>query len=390
MKTLYIITRSNWGGAQRYVYDLATSIQTRGHSVSVALGGEGGENAPIGTLGAKLAEANISYYHLRSFSRAVSFTRDIRVAIELYRTIRDYKPDVVHLNSSKAAGVGAVAARLCGVKTIVFTVHGFPYTDTRPWYERALITFATWLTLLLVTDIIIICTPDRIRAETYRGVRHKIRVIANGIKETDERSPLPKTRARARFIKAHPALADLPAETQWIATGTELTERKGIHAFINALAQLSKDAPPYHLLIIGTGDAEDELRAQVRREKLEERVTFLGFVPQLEEVLSAFDLFVMASRKEGLPYILLEVARAGVPIIASNIDGIPDIITDQSEGLLIDPLSSESIADALEETLKDPEVARTRADALARTIATRFSLTRMTESTLAVYRRDTT
>lgn len=385
MNILFIITKSNWGGAQRYVYDLAHSLATRSCKVVVALGGTGESNAEVGTLATKLASASIPYRHLVHFTRAVSLMREVRVVQELWKVMRAERPAVVHLNSSKAAGLGALVARLQGVKRIVFTIHGFPFTDMRPWYERALIHGATWITLLLVTDVICICTPDRLRAEKMWGIRNKLHFVPNGIEET---VPLPSKRdARDRLLRIVPAFTSVARDMPWIMTGTELTPRKGIDAVIEACAILRFTEPHFRLIIVGSGEQESQLRAQVLRLELESHVIFAGFIPDLVSHLTAFDVFVLASHKEGLPYILLEVARARVPLIASAIDGIPDIIRDDSHGIGITPGKPDEIAKALVEVLRDPDASRARADALSRHIQTQFSLSRMTEETLAIYTR---
>jgi glycosyltransferase involved in cell wall biosynthesis len=384
MKILFLITKSNWGGAQRYVFDLATALKARGETVAVAAGGTGAAGAAPGTLAHKLRDADIEHIHLTSFSRNVSLLRDLlRRTHELYRTIRDTAPDVVHLNSSKAAGLGALLARLCGVRTIVFTIHGFPFISHRPIHERILIRLATWLTLLLATDIICICTPDLQDAKRYPLITRKLHLIPNGI-EPLATSP-DRLVARATLVALAPSLTKLPLTTPLIATGTELTKRKGIDAVLAACALLDPHTTPYHLLVIGTGDASDALRAQAHELGIEQQVTFTGFVSDLPDHLAALDAFVLASHKEGLPYILLEVARAGVPLIASNVDGIPDIITSPDEGLLIVPGNAREIAEALRTTLTDPAAAHTRATRLAERINTHFSLERMAEATLDVY-----
>ena len=118
-KILFLITKANWGGAQRYVFDLATALRNE-FDISVAFGQEG-------LLAKKLREAQITTFPIRALQRDVSISSDVKSFLELMRLFRVEKPDVVHLNSSKAAGVGALAARLAGVPRIIFTAHGWPF-----------------------------------------------------------------------------------------------------------------------------------------------------------------------------------------------------------------------------------------------------------------------
>src|SRR5690348_6940862 len=108
-KILYVITKSNWGGAQRYVFDLATHLPA-GYEPVVALGGTGGAGAGTGLLAEKLKAAGIRVVYVQAFMRDISVTKDLGALAELTRLFKKERPDAVHLNSSKAGGVGALAA----------------------------------------------------------------------------------------------------------------------------------------------------------------------------------------------------------------------------------------------------------------------------------------
>ena len=123
-KILYVITKSNWGGAQSYVYTLATAAKDAGADVAVAFGGTGGAGATTGRLELELQKVGIRTVFVKSFMRDISFFKEFRVLGELVRIFKTERPDIVHLNSSKAGGIGALAARLAGVGRIVFTSHG--------------------------------------------------------------------------------------------------------------------------------------------------------------------------------------------------------------------------------------------------------------------------
>src|ERR1043166_2713598 len=118
-KVLYVSRKANWGGAKRYVFDLATSLPKDEFDVAVAYG-------QPGRLAEELQKAGIKTHPILSLQRDVSLGVDIKSFFELYRLFKKERPDVVHLNSSKAGGVGALAARLAGIKNIIFTVHGLP------------------------------------------------------------------------------------------------------------------------------------------------------------------------------------------------------------------------------------------------------------------------
>src|SRR3989344_3387314 len=131
-KILYIITKSNWGGAQRYVFDLATRLPKEDFEIAVAHGGNG-------LLAEKLCTARIRTIKVKKFERNVKLFKDIAVFFELLSLLRRERPDIVHLNSSKAGGIGALSARFTGIKNIIFTSHGLVFDEDRPFPVRGLL-----------------------------------------------------------------------------------------------------------------------------------------------------------------------------------------------------------------------------------------------------------
>ena len=125
-KVLYLITKSNFGGAQRYVYDLATALPREKYEAVVAFGGTGAPGSKPGQLAEMLGEANVSTVYLHALGRDYSIM-DVRSFFEILQLIKIESPDVLHLNSSKAGGLGALAGRLCHVPQIIYTANGWPF-----------------------------------------------------------------------------------------------------------------------------------------------------------------------------------------------------------------------------------------------------------------------
>ncbi len=382
-RILLLITKSNWGGAQRYVYDIATNLDSTHFSLTVAAGGTGEKNSPPGVLGEKLQHAKVPFMYLKHVTRAISPFSEIRAGYSIWRCIRNTNPDVVHLNSSKMGLLGGIIARLQRVPKIVFTVHGFPYTAHQPQPIQWLAQLATALTFRCATDIICICKADQKVIKTFRSARNKVRFIPNGIEQSIPHTP--KQSARTQLATLYPDLPAPSSKATWIATGTELHPRKGIQTVIEACAQLAKTGYSFHLCIYGAGPYEQRIREQIKQLELESHVTLLGFVKDLPRQITAFDGFILASYKEGLPYVLLEIAQAGVPLIASDIDGIPDIITHQKTGQLIDPHHTQTIVQAMTNLIEYPDTQRKNAEQLQKHLAQVFSLSDMLRATEGVY-----
>ena len=293
-KVLYVITKSNWGGAQRYVFDMATNLPKQDFDVSVILGGDG-------ALAQKLQEQKTSVYRSLSMQRDVSMFADIKSFFELYRLFKQIRPDVVHLNSSKAGGIGALAARMAGVKNIIFTVHGLPEDEPRGALARLLIKIATRLTFMLCDTVITVSKDNQRRVHGSVLIYNGVGPIVFGTGDTI-RSAFP------------------PGVT---ITGTigELNKNKNQQALIEE----AKRTPNMFVAIVGEGEMRGELERLINKYNLNNRVKLFGFLPAAE-VLKGFDVFALPSLKEGLPYVLLEAKQAGLPIVATQVGGIPDIL----------------------------------------------------------------
>lgn len=299
-KVLYVITKANWGGAQRYVFDLATHLSD-GFEASVAYG-------QPGILEQRLKEAAIPTHPLLSLQRDVSGLSDIKSFFELYWLMVKMNPDVVHLNSSKAGGVGALAAWLAGVKRIIFTAHGWPFWEPRGRFIQALIWLASWATALLSDTVICISEFDAKVARSMPFIKHKVVRIYNGI------GPM-------EFSSGEAIRAAFPSGARITGTIGELNKNKNHIALIE---QVHRDRGMY-VAIVGEGELRQELEAKIKEYKLEGRVKLFGFMPA-SEALKGFDVFVLPSLKEGLPYVVLEAKQAGLPIQAARVGGIPEIL----------------------------------------------------------------
>lgn len=301
-KVLFVITKSNWGGAQRYVYDLAISLPKDEFQTMVALGGDG-------LLAEKLRHAGTMIYHSASLGRDISIGKDLQSYFELLRLFKKEKPDVVHLNSSKAGGVGALAARVAGVPRIIFTAHGWPFGEQRNALWRVFAWAGSWATTLLVHKVICICDYDARLARTVLPFSSgKVVRIYNGI--------APHTLGTGDNIRNV-----FPARAQITGTIGELNKNKNQQVLI----EQAKNNPAMYVAVVGEGELRPVLEAKIKEYGLAERVKLFGFI-SASEVLRGFDTFALPSRKEGLPYVLLEAKQAGLPIVANRVGGVGEIL----------------------------------------------------------------
>jgi glycosyltransferase involved in cell wall biosynthesis len=373
-KILYVITKSNWGGAQRYVFDLATTMRTSGHEVAVALGG-------TGPLFQKLNSSGIKTFPIPSLTRDVSITKDFSVLFDLVSILRKERPDVIHVNSSKIGGLGGVAARLAGIKKIIFTAHGWAFNEDRSPISKLIIKILYWITMMLAHHTIAVGEAARDQVMRWPCISKKISVVHNGIA-----SPklLERSESRKIFIDKFPRLAK---KGIWIGTVAELHPIKGHAYMLEAMNILLKQGvTDIAYLLIGDGELRETLQDHVEEMGLADHVIFFGHLDEAAKYLKALDIFVLPSNSEGLGYAIIEAGFAGLPVVATRVGGIPEIIVSGENGLLFEKTDTKELAQHLNSLIKNPGMRQTFGTALASTVKDKFTVEKMAKGTVQIYR----
>ncbi|MBP9867292.1 MAG: glycosyltransferase [Candidatus Pacebacteria bacterium] len=361
MKTLYLITKSNWGGAQRYVYDLATTFASNGHDVAVAVGGEG-------ELISKLESANVPVYKISRLVRDIGIVSEIKAFKEIFHSIQDFRPDVLHCNSSKAAGIGVVCGRLLGVKNIVVTLHGAPFREDRPFFAKKAIYFFTWLTCLLSHRVITVSRQDEHDVGAMKFLKRKVSTVYLGLTYKD---PLERKTPKTR--QTH------------IVTVAELHKNKGLMYALSAIEGLHKEGIDVVYSIFGEGEERKNLEEFIAMKKLENVVFLRGHVTGIADTLQDFDLFLLPSIKEGLPYVLLEAGKAMLPVVTTTTGGIPEIVRHEETGILVEPKDVERLTKELKRLVLDRKFAKKLGQSLREHVVQNFSKSKMLVETALVY-----
>jgi len=366
-KVLYLITKGSWGGAQRYVYDLATN--TPDDLVpSVALGN-------TGALEEALEEAGIETHILRNAQRDIYVLKEVALFIEVFWLIFKKQPEVLHVNSSKLGGIGAFAGRLLGVPHIIFTVHGWPFNEThRSKVWRKLVYFFSWLTTLFAHTTITLSERDFATSKHFMFSSGKIIHMPLGVSPGKLHS---RDKARLALGK------NIPSGGFWIGTIAELHPNKGLMYGLHALA-IMKDEHEFNYVIIGEGEERNSLEETINSTGLSGRAHMPGFIPDAQQFLLAFDLLLFPSLKEGLPYVILEAAMAEIPVVGSNVGGIPDLLP--SSDHLARPADVEELGDRIRRMIEQKEIRLQAGKGLRAHVIKNFPLERMLERTFKLYR----
>jgi len=251
-KILYIITKSSFYGAQKYIYELANEFRNKNYDVVVAFGGTGLKNAPVGKLETLLKDRDIPTRQVLHFMRDVSLFGDTQAVFELMSLIKAEKPNILHVTSSKAGALGALAGRLMRTKKIIFTAHGLPDDESwRPWWQRFLILLTTWITILLSHKSIMISETTYQRAQNFFFCKKKVFLVRNGLRK--------QTLLNKEESKKILGLSELPQETLVLGTIAELHPNKNLETIFRALSKIN-GGPPVHFAIIGEGESKRRLQ----------------------------------------------------------------------------------------------------------------------------------
>lgn len=375
-KILFLITKSTWGGAGRYVFDLATRLEKNNYHVTVAAGGGG-------PLLERCRQKGISTIPIVSLGRDINFFQDIRSFWEILTLLQKERPDILHLNSSKVGLLGALAGRIAGIHRIIFTAHGWASTENRPLLSRLVIHLLHTLTVLLSHHTIAVSRATKEELKLPQFLSKKITVIHNGIS-----APPFYSRQTARETLREKGVHD-HGTIPWIGTIAELHPNKGLLFALSALSLPEIKDLPFVWVIMGDGELRETMLEKIKAYNLEEKVFLVGFVPEAAMYLSAFDVFLFPSIKEGLPYVLLEAGAANLPVIASEIGGIPEIILGGRTGFLIPPKNPQAIAQILSGILRNSLPPRFNpkniGHALGVHVQENFSLAHMTTETERLY-----
>lgn len=337
------VTRSlNVGGLERVVSTLASGLDPSRFDVSVVC------LLRTGYFAQELARQGIRI-HLAS--RNSQHTHYL-LFLKLYALFREFRPDIVHTHNTHALLDGALAARLAGVPAIVHTEHGRQFPDKRRYMvcERLL---SRW-----VTKIVAVSSFSKTQLVNHERIRpEKIEVIYNGTSFRDARHDVLATKSALSLIDSYPILGSV----------TRLSEEKGVRFLLEAMPEILCRFPRAALLVVGDGILRPQLERLVRELGVGDHVTFLGTQSDVSKFLTLVDIFVLASISEGLPLAVLEAMSHGKAIVATDVGGLREVLTDGDAGRLVPPRDSMAIAEAVKRLASD-RCGLARAGARARAI----------------------
>lgn len=351
LTVVHALAPARVGGLESVVSSLAEGMAARGHRVHVGavVEPDAGDHEFVDGLDGDGVEAERLEVPHRAYHVEV---RRLREMFE--RT----SPDVVHTHGYRGDVVAGTVARWTG-RPVVSTVHGFTGGGGKNrFYE--------WLqerTLRRHDAVVAVSAPIR-RRLVSRGVdADRLHLLRNAW--TRDRELLDRDEARERL--------GLPGDAFVVGWVGRLTGEKGPDVFLEAVDRLARRDPDTAASVVGEGARRPDLEARARGLGIEDRVDFHGRVSAAAALFGAFDVFVLSSRTEGTPIALLEAVDAEVPVVATRVGGVPDVVRHEKEALLVPPEEPGALADAVTRVREDPGAARDRARRARERLRRRFA-----------------
>ncbi len=325
-----------------------------------------------GELGAPLEAAGVPVAALESYRGY-----DLPAMVRLGRLLRRFRPEVINVHDLPSLPYVMLAVKLFWRRPVVFTAHGALYTGGFPRHRRYHRLASRGLAALTAVS-----DEAGTRHCEYFGLPHRFEVIPNGVPDLVPNDTLRRA-ARDRL-----GLAE--GEFAFLAAGN-IRPEKGFDDLVEAAAGLRRACPerPFAVLVAGTAaDAAYYEQVLALRERLAMQgvVKLLGFESDMQALYAAADAFVLSSRCEGLPLVVLECMMAGRPVLSTRVGAVPDVLADGA-GLLVPPAAPEQLAAAMRQLLSDPALCRRLSEAGRQKALERYSVRAMTDGYVEVFER---
>jgi len=359
MRILLITTHLNHGGIASYVVSLAKGLKERKHNVIVASSG--------GTLVEVLKKYEIAHEKIDITTKSELSPKVLFSMVKLFNPLRDNDIQIVHAQTRVTQVLSFWIDKIYGIPQ-VSTCHGF----FKPRLSR--IKFPCW-----GRKVIAISDAVKNHLQTDLKVKpEKIELIYNGldIGKYPQYNTEQITESK-KWIGLKPGAV--------IGNIARLSDVKGQSYLIEAFSEVTKRFPDAQLLFVGDGKIKEELLAKVSELGLSKNVIFIPSIQDTSSVLALMDVFVMCSLAEGLGLSIMEAQGMGVPVIATRVGGIPELVKDNQTGILVGPQDSASIAKAIISLLEDRQSARQLGVNAQKNIRENFTLENMITKTEKVY-----
>jgi glycosyltransferase involved in cell wall biosynthesis len=369
VRVLRIISRMNIGGPALQISGLMRGIDQDKVNQKLLTGYCKPDEADF----IEIIAPELKVQRINGLGRSINIVADISALLQIIKIIREFKPNFIHTHTAKAGVLGRIAGLLANRNAkLIHTYHGHLLTGYfSPIKTKSIILVER---ILAKFSFKLICVGSKVRDDLLKvkiGDLSKYIIIGPGIKFGE----LPiRNLSRLNF---NIDLDDIVIIFLGRITGIKRPDR-----FCNIVLNLARRHPKIRILIVGSGDLEVSMHKKLS--EIKERVDFLGWRSDVENILACADILLLTSDNEGTPTSVIQAGMAGVPTVATNVGSLPEVIENGVTGILTDP-DEDALAMALESLVLDPELRKNLGENAKKDMSRRYSISRMVESYQSLY-----
>lgn len=344
VRVMRIIARLNVGGPSIHVSKLSSGLPADKYETILVTGVISPNE---GDMSYMARDAGVEPIIIPTMQREISVLSDIKSVLHLYKLMRKHKPTVVHTHTFKAGAVGRVAAKLAGVPVVVHTFHGHVFHG----YWGALISKG----IVVVEQILsrlstaILTVSEKVKTDLLHykiAAPSKISVLPLGL-------DLERFKANAQFKGELRQELGVAADCSLIGIVGRLVPIKNHHLFLDAAKNAVAAGFDGKFLIVGGGELEETLNAYAQQLGIADQLIFMGWRQDLPRIYADLDVLVLSSNNEGTPVSIIEAMAASVPVVATDVGGVGDLVQNGQTGYLVPSQDPVALANAMLTALQD-------------------------------------
>jgi glycosyltransferase involved in cell wall biosynthesis len=369
VKVLRIISRMNIGGPALQISGLMRGIDQDKVNQKLLTGYCKPDEADF----IEIIAPELKVQRINGLGRSINLVADISALLQIIKIIREFKPNFIHTHTAKAGVLGRIAGLLANRNAkLIHTYHGHLLTGYFSPFKTKFIILVE--RILAKFSFKLVCVGSKVRDDLLKvkiGDSSKYVLIGPGIKFGE---PPIRNLSRLNF--------DIDLDDIVIIFLGRITGIKRPDRFCNIVLNLARRHPRIRILIVGSGDLESSMHKKLS--EIKERVDFLGWRSDVENILACADILLLTSDNEGTPTSVIQAGMAGVPTVATNVGSLPEVIENGVTGILTDP-DEDALTLALESLILNPELRKNLGENAKKDMSRRYSISTMIESYQSLY-----
>lgn len=362
IKVAVIITKLELGGAQKVAISLCEKLDKTKFEPFLICG--------CGGILDEETKAKIKVIFVKDLVREINPVKDLKALYSIYKILKKEKPNIVHTHSSKAGIIGRFAAKLCGIKNIIHTIHGFSFNDTQSFLKKNLFIFLEKAGAKISKYLIPVSTENITKGlDNHIGKKEQYNYIRLGIDIENFKN-----------FKDEPNLKkelNIDEKDFLVTTIGPFKPQKNLPDFIKTAKNISEKDNRFKFVIVGDGVLKPEFEKMIKDYNISQNISLIGWRRDISNILNSSDFFVMTSLWEGLPISTIEAMCCGLSPVVNDVDGQREIIKDGFNGFLIKPHDIKSIEEKILLLAKDTELKNKMSDNAKKSIDYTFSIDHM-------------